>query len=188
MKTARFYLLVAALILATSTTAFAPIFGSFPGLPALIERSDAVVVLTVLEQKNPLEHPRFGIHEQYKVSVHMVLKGDIPTSIKTVSLRHLPLGCTKGMMNPAEFYFGQRLIVFLAKRQDEDYLHYENLNYEGSHMQISPIGKLPDIQDKSPQQIIRQLLQDYIAYRQKEIKIINETVLNPKQNPANRPR
>jgi hypothetical protein len=106
--------------------AYAPIFGIYPGLKALEERSDAIAVIELLPRipkpepwqfdeklqdwtfdPNRTEWSSAGMHWSHPVRVKSVLKGDVVEGRTTMSLRFLlPLQSRKsGEIRPAALDF-----------------------------------------------------------------------------------
>jgi hypothetical protein len=168
-KSLRFLFLIVLSSLVLTDSAFAGTFGPFPGLGELIQRSDAIVVVDILEQKNPFRQPRFGGRQDYEASVLKVIKGEIPEGTTTLSLRFLPVGFARGTASRAEFYFGQRQIVFLRKVQQEGKVSYAMLDYEGGHMQVSPHTDLSKLKGKEPKQIVSELLESFLEFKREEL-------------------
>lgn len=180
MKTLRFLFVMVLFSLGLTDSAFADTFGGFPGLGKLIQRSDAIVIVDILEQKNPFRQPRISDRQNYQASILKVIKGEIPEGTTTLSLRFLPVGCTQGAASRAEFYFGQRQIVFLRKCQQQGEVSYAMLDYEGGHMQISPRTDLSKLKGKEPKQIVSELLESFLEFKRKEVHDLErqiETIL-----------
>jgi hypothetical protein len=174
MKTVRFLILTPLFLITFTESAFAPIFGGFPGLDGLIQRCDAIVVADILEQKNPFKQPRLVGHEDYKVYVLKTIKGDVAEGERMVlSLRFLPLGCIRGRTSSAEFHFGQRQIVFLERKGDSG---YASVNYEGGHMEVSPVVDISKLKATTARGIISELLRDFVEFKREELKRLEQEI------------
>ena len=177
MKTARFLFLILLFSVAIRESALAAAFGPFPGLDTLIQRSDAIVVADILEQKSPFKEPRRGMHAGHDVYILKTIKGDVPEGKKmTLSLRFLPLGIIKGRTSPAQFYFGQRQIVFLERERRGYKSAYASLSYEAGHMEVSPVADVSRLKGTTPTAVITELLQGFVEFKRKELKRLERQV------------
>jgi hypothetical protein len=173
--------------------AYAPIFGGYPGLRSLIEQSDVIAVITILQQ---LSEEDLGGSARYKIQFEKTLKGDLHEKQAIVWLRFLEIES----IPPAELqstpppqrtppagspsvthYFGfverfhpflssSRWIVFLAKTKTDKEAAYENVNCMGSTFPLSPLTDLDVLKVGSLPDTLIQLFREYVDFKRNELK------------------
>ena len=140
--------------------AYAPIYGTYPGLKSLIEQSDVIAAVTILKR---LSEEDFGGSARYKIEFSKVLKGAPAKKEAFVELRKLEImpraeleASPPPQSPPTIHYFGpvdrfdpfresSRWIVFLSKKTPYKNVAYENVNCAGSTFPISPLTDLDSL-------------------------------------------
>src|SRR4051812_16163012 len=86
---------------------YAPLYGTYPGLPSLIEQSDVIAAVTILKR---LSEEDMGGSARYKIEFDKVLKGTPSEKQVTASLRKLALEAAERTPPPqpvpTTHYFG----------------------------------------------------------------------------------
>jgi hypothetical protein len=154
----------------------APIFGLFPGLEGLIERSDHIAVVEItattqerIERAGEPDHLQSGrnmmmLYTDFEVRVLRAILGDLEEGSETVvGLRSLPLAGV-----PWEFFrFNTGSCHLLFLQEDAPFSPYEPLgepavafsqNCEGSHLSLAPGTDLFPELEASPRVIIEQII------------------------------
>jgi hypothetical protein len=163
---------------------YAPIYGTYPGLRSLIEQSDVIAAITILER---LSEEDFGGSARYKIEFSKVLKGTPAKKQMFVSLRKLEItpraefeSTPPPQPPPTIHYFGpadrfepftpsSRWIVFLAKSKEKD-ATYENVNCAGSTFPISPLQDLESLKVQSLPDTLILLFREYVEFKRAELK------------------
>lgn len=164
--------------------AYAPIYGTYPGLRSLTEQSDVVAAITILKQ---LSEEDFGGSARYKIEFSKVVKGTPAKKQMVVSLRNLEITTTAELERspspqppPTIHYFGpvdrldpfqpsSRWIAFLAKSKEKD-VTYENVNCAGSTFPISPLRDLESLKVQSLPDTLVLLFREYVEFKRAELK------------------
>jgi hypothetical protein len=148
---------VAALVVVASawlsSKAYAPIFGAYPGLHSLIEQSEIIAAVTILDQ---LPESDIGGSDRYKIEFTKVLKGTPPKKQALAWLRYLEITPAGGVASqqgrPTEYFElrsdfrpRSRYVLFLVKSERGDDNSYGNVNCEGSSFPISPLRDLSSL-------------------------------------------
>jgi hypothetical protein len=173
--------------------AYAPIFSGYPGLRSLIEQSDVIAAITILQQ---LSEEDLGGSARYSVQFEKVLKGNPPEKKVVVWLRHLeietiPAAELQSTPPPQRtplpgapavtHYFGfveqlhpflpsSRWIAFLARTKDDKEAAYENVNCEGSTFPLSPLRDLDILKVESLPDTLIMLFREYVDFKRSELK------------------
>ena len=162
------------LLLLLPGTAYAPVFGLFPGLDALILRADAIAVVDILEQQT--SNNTMEVHQQYRVWVARTLKGDLPEKEELrVSLRYLPFsvfGSRPETLRSSDLTFraGHRYLVFFARNpQGGDAPIYRSMNCVGAHMEVSQHTNLSTFQKGDTKKAIAALIEGFLDVKRKEL-------------------
>jgi hypothetical protein len=185
----RIFAIVAAALFVCSK-AYAPIFGTYPGLHSLIKKAEIIAAITIVEK---LSEEDMGGSAHYKIQFEKVLKGAIPEKQAVADLRYLEITpeaeiaalfrSPKGSPTPSEphgRYFGfverfepfvpsSRWIAFLAKSEQKD-VAYENVNCAGSTFPLSPRTDLDALHIDSLPDTLIALYRDDIEFRRGELK------------------
>jgi hypothetical protein len=183
----------AAIIVAAAfvcSKAYAPIYGTYPGLRPLIKQSDVIAAITILEQ---LSEEDMGGSARYKIQVEKVLKGSPSQKQAVVYLRKLEITPEADLAElfrspaprptaspPIMRYFGfverfhpflpsSRWIAFLAKSEEKD-AAYENVNCAGSAFPLSPRTDLDSLKVQSLPDTLISLYRDYVEFKRAELK------------------
>jgi hypothetical protein len=165
---------------------YAPICGTYPGLPSLIEQSDVIAAVTILKR---LSEEDMGGSARYKIEFDKVLKGTPSQKQVTASLRKLALEAaertpppqpvpTTHYFGPAEFFEpfrpSSRWVVFLAKAKREKGVPYTNVNCMGSTFPISPLRDLNSLEVQSLSETLKFLFREYVDFKRTEQKELDE--------------
>ena len=157
--------------------AYAPIFGTYPGLHSLIEQSEIIAAVTILDR---LPEWDFGGSDRYKVEFTKLFKGSPPEKQAFAWLRNLEIITPGGghYFAPTErgglFEPGHRYVLFLVKSERGDGTPYENVNCEGSSFPISPLRDLESLKVGSLTDTLILLLRDYVDYKRTELKQLEQ--------------
>jgi hypothetical protein len=177
---------VLALMLALHPKAYAPIFGGYPGLHSLIQESEIIAAVTVLER---LPEWDIGGSNRYKIEFTKVLKGSAPQKQTIVWLRNLEITPAGGGAWPSgsgpihyfgpterfgDFRLGYRYVLFLVKSERGDNSSYENVNCEGSSFSISPLRDLASLKVESLPETLILLFREYVDFKRTELKEIEQ--------------
>jgi hypothetical protein len=181
MSVAQRAVAVVALTVALCPRAYAPIFGGYPGLRALIQQSEIIAAATVLERLPGTGD--IGGSDEYKIEFTKVLKGSPPQKQATVWLRQReitswveplpsPLPSRIYHFRPTEmglFRPGDRYVLFLVKSERRDNSSYENTNCEGSSFPISPLRDLASLKVESLPDTLILLFREYVDFKRREL-------------------
>jgi hypothetical protein len=149
--------LVVAAVLITPQAAWAVIIGYYPGLDALIEQADAVVILRIDGQKGDFGSPTLlSTHDCY---IYQSLKGEIPIG-QRITLRLMDT--RSEFVTP--YAVGSTHLMFLKKEGTQ----YRTLAIQGANVQLSPLGheKMPE--GATVKERVAALIEGATAYRQQE--------------------
>ena len=160
--------------------AYAPIFGGYPGLHSLIQQSEIIAAVTILDR---LPEWDIGGSNRYKIEFTKVLKGSPPQKQAIAWLRNLEItpvtGASAGSgpihyFAPTEhggqFDGGYRYVLFLVKSERGDNSSYENVNCEGSSFPISPLRDLSSLKVESLPDTLILLFREYVEFKRIELK------------------
>jgi hypothetical protein len=195
MSIARRTAAVVALALVLCPRAYAPIFGGYPGLRSLIDQSDVIAAITILQQ---LSEEDFGGSARYNVQLEKMLKGDLQEQKAVIWLRHLEIETPKILASELQrtpppqrtplpgspaitHYFGfverlhpflpsSRWIVFLARTKNDKEAAYENVNCMGSTFPLSPLTDLDVLKVHSLPDTLILLFRQYVDFKRNELK------------------
>ena len=166
------------------SSAYAPIFGTYPGLRPLIGLSDVVAAITILEQ---LSDEDFGGAARYKIRFDKVLKGAVSEEHTVADLRHLEITPQAEFERPAPpkpfpvvTYFApterlapfrpqSRWLAFLSTAKEVADAQYENVNCAGSTYPISPLRDLEKLQVESLPDTLILLFREYVEFERAEL-------------------
>ncbi|MFZ1221058.1 MAG: hypothetical protein WAO00_17320 [Chthoniobacterales bacterium] len=165
--------------------AYAPIYGTYPGLKPLIEQSDVIAAITIIKR---MSEEDFGGSARYKIEFSKVLKGTPAKKQVFVELRKLEItpraeleASPSPQAPPTIHYFGpvdsfdpfresSRWIVFLSKKTPYKNVAYENVNCAGSTFPISPLRDLDSLNGESLPDTLILLFREYIEFKRAELK------------------
>ena len=177
-----------AIALSFCPKAYAPIYGVYRGLSSLIEESDVIAAITILQK---LSDEDLGGSARYSVQFDKVLKGKPHGKKAVVWLRHLeiqtigelqstpppqrtPLPGAPEVTHYFEpfdpFRLSSRWIAFLAERKDDKEAVYENVQTEGSTFPLSPLRDLDVLKVDSLPNTLIQLFREYVDFKRNELK------------------
>jgi hypothetical protein len=166
-------------------TAYAPIYGGYPGLHSLIKQSEIVAAVTILER---LSDDDFGDSARYKIQFDKLLKGSASEKQVVAYLRYLEIIPEEEMRRtprpgpqPSTHYFAltdrlepfrrqARFVVFLTKARKEVETAYENVNCMGSTFPLSPLRDLDALKMDSLPDTLILLFREYVDFRRTELK------------------
>ncbi|MHC4503056.1 MAG: hypothetical protein ACYTFI_07115 [Planctomycetota bacterium] len=186
-RAASFGLLAVVALLGITREAYAPIYGPFPGLTKLIDRADVIAVVMIVQGGlGPL-----GIHGDYDVRVLKTLKGELPRTNMTLSLRHVPfltatMRASRLRFRDSDFIPWSRHIVFLREVEgrpvgfDQERIKrvgpsfYQSLNCAGGHMPVSPSWRPSRNGDGSVRATIAALVRGYVNHKRAELRHVEE--------------
>lgn len=155
----------------STTAAFAMLAGNFPGLPQLIDKADAIVVLRVDEELGP--PLPFADGRRVSCYVYQVLKGDITPG---ATMPMLLINMRPGLVTP--FARGSTHLMFLAKSGDDT--PYQTLMYEGANIVVSPLGQEKPPPGRTVVDKVRAVIEASIQYRKQsaaeEIDYLNKLI------------
>lgn len=177
LKIAFFALTITALMAGRS---WAPIFSFFPGLTKLTDRSEHIVVVTIMPQLNTPQTDIGGGSIQ-KIKILAVLKGDLKPGVETTAyVRNLPFRTgrvSRYTVLEKAFTPGWHYVLFLVKNNDPKYkFEYRNQNSSGDSFWIAPTSDLSKIKPNDVRGNITFLLRDVIEYEKTRFKDLEETV------------
>jgi hypothetical protein len=156
--------LLPCILLLCATTPFATgeWIVEFPGLPKLIERSDAIVILRVDRNVEAESRIRVGLYRTYECYIYQALKGNLPSQVR------LRLMDTRlGFVTP--YAVGSAHLMFLAKaRGTDEPTEYRTIEVEGANIRLSPFGHEEMPEGKTLVERIQTLIAKTIQYSQKE--------------------
>jgi len=153
--------------------AYAPIFGTYPGLRSLIQQSEIIAAVTILDR---LPEWDIGGSNRYKIEFTKVLKGSPPQKQAIAWLRNLDITSVGGghyfapTEDGGEFNRGYRYVLFLVKSERGDNSSYENVNCEGSSFPISPLLDLSSLKVESLPDTLILLFREYVEFKRIELK------------------
>ena len=166
------------------SSAYAPIFGTYPGLRSLIRQSDFIAAIIILEQ---LSDEDFGGAARYKIRFEKVLKGSVSEEQAVAYLRHLEITPEAEFERPAPphplpvvTYFApterlapfrpqSRWLAFLTKAKADVDAAYENINCAGSTYPISPLRDVGKLQAESLPDTLVLLFREYLEFERAEL-------------------
>ena len=180
MKVAALALISGIVLLATTSSTLAPIAGTFPGLDDLISDADVIAVVTISGGR-----PKSVVgYNDYTVEVRKELKGKLPKRSIKLSLRALDVSTeaereSRMGFSDTQYARHSNHIVFLEENKNwAGRASYHSLNRVGGTMPVSPYWEAyPSLRittNKAPRVAIEDLLQDYVAYKQAELRHIEE--------------
>jgi len=159
--------------------AYAPIYGTYPGLRSLIEQSHVIAAITILDR---LSEEDMGGSARYKIQFEKTLKGN-PSQKQTVAyLRKLEITTESELLrsrppqpSPTIHYFGlverfepfrpsSRWIAFLATSEEKD-AAYENVNCAGSTFPLSPLRDLDALKVEPLPDTLILLFREYVDFK-----------------------
>jgi hypothetical protein len=173
---------IVALSACISPRAYAPIYGTYPGLRSLIQQSEIIAAVTILDH---LPEWDIGGSDRYKIEFTKVLKGSPPQKQALAWLRHLeitgPVAVTSQPGSGPIHYFaptehnglfrsGYRYLLFLVKSERNDGTPYENVNCEGSSFPISPLRDLDSLKVESLADTLILLFREYVDFKRSELQ------------------
>ena len=165
--------------------AYAPIYGTYPGLHSLIKKAEVIAAITILDQ---FSEEDMGGSARYKIEFAKVFKGAAPDKQSIVYLRYLdimpeaellrspppgPQSPTRYFASPEPFHpFRQssRWLAFLTKARPEVDAAYENVNCSGSTFPLSPLRDLNALKVDSLPDTLILLFREYVDYKRTELK------------------
>jgi hypothetical protein len=183
---------VVALTALLCPTAYAPIFGFYPGLHSLIKQSELIAAVTILEK---LSEDDFGGSARYKIQFDKLLKGKAPEKQTVAYLRYLeitPEAAEAELLrspppepSPSTHSFAlteriepfraqSRWVAFLTKARKDVDAAYENVNCEGSTFPISPLGDLDALKMESLPDTLVLLFREYVDFKRKDLKKVEQ--------------
>ena len=181
MSVAQRAAVVVALTLALCPRAYAPIFGGYPGLRSLIQKSEIIAAVTILER---LPEWDIGGSNRYKIEFAKLLKGNPPQKQAIAWLRHLEITTPvhysagghyfAGAENLDSFSRGYRYVLFLVKSERGDNSSYENLNCEGSSFPISPLRDLASLKVEPLPDTLILLFREYVDFKRTELEEVEQ--------------
>jgi hypothetical protein len=180
---------MAVLLLSVSVSprAYAPIYGTYPGLHSLIKEAEVIAAITILEQ---LSDQDFGGSARYKIEFDKVFKGPVAEKQATADLRQLAIIPEAELLRsppaeppPTKRYFSRpegednlpfptssRWIAFLVKARPEVGTTYENVNSSGSTFPISPLRDLDALKVDSLPETLILLFREYVDYKRSVLR------------------
>jgi|CXWL01.1.fsa_nt_gi hypothetical protein len=180
MKKALIGVLTVGMLALVTGRAWAPIYSFFPGLSTLAERSEFIVVATILPQM-PDPQTDIGGGAAQKIKILGVLKGDIKPGLETVAyLRNLSV--RTGRVNRPTvlekgYLWSERYVLFLVKNRDPKLaFEYRNENSSGDSFWVSPASDLAKLDPKDIHGSISVLLKDVLAHEKDRLKDLDETI------------
>jgi hypothetical protein len=154
--------------------AYAPIYGTYPGLHSLIKEADVIAAITILDK---LSEDDMGGSARYKIEFEKIFKGKAPNKQSVAYLRYLDIIPTP----PVNHYYGfverfqpfvpsSRWIAFLTKGRPDVEAAYENVNCSGSTFPLSPRRDLEALKVDSLPDTLTLLFREYVDYKRGEVK------------------
>lgn len=142
------------------------IIAGFPGIDALVETADAVVVASIL-QHIPSPGIRINdISEFYECYINQTLKGDLQPRSKVVLRLENFSSEFSNPLSPTTV-----AILFLSMHgKDKQGSEYSSPRVEGATIVIAPAGSESVSQAGTPKVRIKALIQQYRQYRAKQIR------------------
>jgi len=148
-----------AFVLTGSATCHAYLIAPFPGLDQAIGKAHTIAIIRIDQEVD--DDPINGICRM-KCMIYQCLKGDLkPDTWVTLRLMNCRSG---GFVSP--FQRWSTHLVFLSKEGDS----YQNFNFEGSHLGLSPLGNEKMPEGKTLRDKIRTLMDRAIAHREQQAK------------------
>jgi hypothetical protein len=125
-------------ISAVCLLAIGDIYGSFPGLDKLIEKSEAICVVEIIDPPpdpgrpyDPTNGTISGIYQSKRVQNHLNIKGDLPLN------REMDLSmCYLKKSGSGTYKNGD---VFLSFTRKTNFNNWETINCEGGVVKVSPL-------------------------------------------------
>jgi hypothetical protein len=158
-------------LMMTTNAAFAMLVGNFPGLPQLVDKADAIVVLRVDDELGP--PLPFADGRRVSCYVYQVLKGNIMPGTTTPMLL---INMRPGLVTP--FARGSTHLMFLTKSDGDT--PYQTLMYDGANIAVSPLGQEKPPQGRSVVDKVRAVIEASIQYRKQstaeEIDYLNKLI------------
>lgn len=121
---------IAVIMAVSATICYATTTVTFPGLEALVEKADAIVILRI-DRPVPRTTNSYDSYTINECFIYQSLKGDIPPRTR-ITLTLMDTNQTFG----TPFTRGSHHLAFLTKKQTD----YRSLAYEGANIRISPLG------------------------------------------------
>jgi hypothetical protein len=167
--------------------AYAPIYGTYPGLHSLIKQAQVIAAITILDK---LSKDDMGGSARYKIEFERVFKGTAPDKQSVAYLRYLDIIPEADLLRtpppeprkpthyfaPTEFMTGDsfptssRWIAFLTKPRPGIDAAYENVNCSGSTFPLSPLTDVDALKvDSLPDALIR-CFREYVDYKRTVLK------------------
>lgn len=161
------------LICTLSTKVFAVLIGYYPGLQALIDKADAIVVLRIDSHIDTRSTP--NLSTTHSCFVYQTLKGEIKSG-ETLPLRLRNTSLLRNFETP--FALGSTHLMFLAKAGPGDpAIEYQTMHYQGANIPLSPLGHEQLPKGKSLKDKIETLIKQSIEYQKKaaeqEVEFLN---------------
>lgn len=160
------------------------LIGPFPGLEALIDQADAIVILRVDETGgDSFASDPYTIHRCF---IYQCLKGDIASN-SWIPLR---------LMDPrspvvSPFARHSTHLVFLTKKRSPDEpTEYRTLEIEGASIRVSPFGNESMPEGATTPERIRSVLKTAMAYwadQEKKEREFMQVVLSEERQPNKTP-
>lgn len=136
--------------------------GDYPGLEALIEKADAIVIARVDHHVDARNNPtRYTMHDCY---IYQTLKGKIPSG-KTTRLRLMD---TRDSFGTSFAMHSTHLVFLTKKRSPNEPTEYRTIQIKGANIRLPPSGHEMVLEGKTVAQRITGLLKDTIDYNQKQ--------------------
>lgn len=155
--------LLALLFLLFGATARADTYSPFPGLNALVEKAQSIVILRVGRLAAATEQFRSSAYHLYECSVYQTIKGDVATN-KPLRLDLADFHVLASKVLPEVLPEGSTWLVFLLK----DGAEYRSLAVVGSLVQVSPTGQEKEPEGKNVGEKVRNVLKAAVEYRRRE--------------------
>jgi hypothetical protein len=160
-----------ALLVLTAAQSWAGAFGLFPGLSALISRSDFIVVAYIADSLPTID---LGTGSIQKVRILASIKGDLKSGTEaTAWVRDLPFSDSNfhGTLHPRGWHPGNRMVLFLMKNDDPKRPYqYRMLNLSGDSFGVSPTLDLSKLTASTPRKNIELILRESLKYETAELK------------------
>jgi hypothetical protein len=167
--------------------AYAPIYGTYPGLHSLIKEAEVIAAITILDK---LSEDDMGGSARYKIEFEKVFKGKAPDKQSVAYIRYLDIIPEADLLRspppeppksthyfaPPELMTGEsfptssRWIAFLTKGRPEVEAAYENVNCSGSTFPLSPLTDLDALKVDSLPETLILLFREYVDYKRSVLK------------------
>ena len=153
---------VCAIICLAPTPAFAVRIGDFPGMEALIEKADAIVILRVDHHVDIQSNPT--LYTTHDCFIYRTLKGELPSG-KTTRLRLM--APNQPFVTP--FAMRSTHLVFLTrKRSPSESTDFRTIEFKGASIQLPPFAGEVFPEGKTAAQQITYLLERTIKHNESE--------------------